>query len=167
MAQQHPTIEFEDVPLDEVRRMSHGAWMNPEISNALKQNIQFLGNAATHLTILDGAIPTTGNNDILRHFADSRHLVQEFPSRSRNYLGLELIFVGLFDQIFNSADQTDDDVCLRLQDESPTCSHRHILLLDHSHLLTSVSKIRGALYLRYRSSFRRSPWFLELSLRCS
>jgi hypothetical protein len=137
MAQRHPTIACEDVPLDEVRRMSHGAWMNSGISNALKQNIQFLGNAATHLTILDGAIPTTGNNDILRHFADSRHLIQEFPSRSRNYLGLELI----------SADQTDDDVCLRLQDESPTCSHRHILFLDHSHLLTSVSKIRGALYL--------------------
>jgi hypothetical protein len=39
MAQQLPIIEFEDVPLDEARRMSRGPRMNPERYNALQQKI--------------------------------------------------------------------------------------------------------------------------------
>jgi hypothetical protein len=39
MAQQSPTIEFEDVPLDEARSMSRGPWMNPQLYHALKQKI--------------------------------------------------------------------------------------------------------------------------------
>jgi len=35
-------IEFEDVPLDEARRMSRGPRMNPELYNALKQKSQAL-----------------------------------------------------------------------------------------------------------------------------
>jgi hypothetical protein len=60
MAQLHPTIQCDDVPLDEARRMSRGPRMTPEISNALKQNSQYSGNAATRVTISDGAKPTTG-----------------------------------------------------------------------------------------------------------
>jgi hypothetical protein len=37
MAQQPPTIEFEDIPLHEARRMSRGPRMNPEFYNALKE----------------------------------------------------------------------------------------------------------------------------------
>jgi hypothetical protein len=37
MIQQSPTIEIEDVPLDEARKMSRGPRMDPELYNALKQ----------------------------------------------------------------------------------------------------------------------------------
>jgi hypothetical protein len=41
VAQQSPTIEFEDVPLDESRRM------NPDLSHALTAKIPSLGTTAT------------------------------------------------------------------------------------------------------------------------
>jgi hypothetical protein len=47
MAQRSPTIEFEDVPLDEARRMSRGPRMNPELSHALTQSIPSLDDAVT------------------------------------------------------------------------------------------------------------------------
>ncbi len=42
MADPSSPIEFEDVPLDEARRMGRGPRMNPELYNALKQKIQSL-----------------------------------------------------------------------------------------------------------------------------
>ena len=41
MADPSSPIEFEDIPLDEARRMSCGPRMDPERYHALKENIQF------------------------------------------------------------------------------------------------------------------------------
>jgi hypothetical protein len=46
MAQRPPITEFEDIPLDEARRLCRGHRMNPELYNALKQNIQSPDNTA-------------------------------------------------------------------------------------------------------------------------
>ena len=39
MADPSSPIEFEDVPLDEARKMGRGPRMDPEIYHALKENI--------------------------------------------------------------------------------------------------------------------------------
>jgi hypothetical protein len=70
VAHQPPTIEFEDVPLDEARRMSRGPRMNPEIYNALKQKIRSLDTTATHMPLPEGTNPTTMKNRILRVAAE-------------------------------------------------------------------------------------------------
>jgi hypothetical protein len=41
--QQPLTIACDDVPLDDARRISRGACLDPELSHALKQNIQAAG----------------------------------------------------------------------------------------------------------------------------
>jgi hypothetical protein len=69
VAQQSPTIEFEDVPLDESRRM------NPDLSHALTAKIPSLGTTATRLTLPDGTTPTTMKNRILRVAAALKILV--------------------------------------------------------------------------------------------
>jgi hypothetical protein len=46
MAEQPPSIQFEDVPLDQARRMGRGPRMNPELYHALKQKIQSLEDTA-------------------------------------------------------------------------------------------------------------------------
>jgi hypothetical protein len=66
MAQQPPTITFEDIPLAQARTMSRGPRMDPELYDALKGKIQSLDNAATRLTIPEGTSPTTMKNRILR-----------------------------------------------------------------------------------------------------
>jgi hypothetical protein len=70
MAQRSPTIEFEDVPLDEARRMTRGPRMDPELYHALKGKIQSLANTASRLTIPEGTNPTTMKNRILRMAAE-------------------------------------------------------------------------------------------------
>jgi hypothetical protein len=70
MAQQSPIIEFEDVPLDEARRMSRGPRMDPELYQALKEKIESLDNTATRLTIPEGTSPTTMRKRILRVAAE-------------------------------------------------------------------------------------------------
>ena len=70
MAKRPPTIEFEDVPLDEGRRMSRGPRMNPELYHALTQHIQSLDNTATRMRLPDGTRPTTMKNCILRVAAE-------------------------------------------------------------------------------------------------
>ncbi len=66
MAQQPSTHEFQDVPLDEARRMSRGPRMDPELYNALKGKIQSLNTTATRIVLPDGTNPTTMQNRILR-----------------------------------------------------------------------------------------------------
>jgi hypothetical protein len=70
MAQQLPTIQFEDIPIEEARRMSRGPRMNPELYNALKQKIQSLDTTAIRMPLLDGTSPTTMKNRILRVAAE-------------------------------------------------------------------------------------------------
>jgi hypothetical protein len=57
MGQGAPTIESEDVPLDEARRMSRGPRIDPELYGALKQNIQSLENTATRMPLPGGHKP--------------------------------------------------------------------------------------------------------------
>jgi hypothetical protein len=59
MPQRPPTVEFDDVPLDEARRLSQGPRMDPELYHALKQNIQSLDNNATHGTLPEDTNPTS------------------------------------------------------------------------------------------------------------
>jgi hypothetical protein len=70
MASQNPTIEFEDVPLDEARRMSRGPHMAPELYHALKERIQTLNTTAARLTVPEGTSLTTMKHRILRVAAE-------------------------------------------------------------------------------------------------
>jgi hypothetical protein len=70
LAQRSPTIESEDVLLDEARRMSRGPRIDPELSYALKENVQSLDTIATRMLLPDGTSPTTMNNRILRVAAE-------------------------------------------------------------------------------------------------
>jgi hypothetical protein len=72
MAQQLPPIHFEDIPLDEARRMGRGPRMNPELYYAFKEKIESLRNSATRITIPEGTRPTTMKNRILRISAELR-----------------------------------------------------------------------------------------------
>jgi hypothetical protein len=65
-----PTIAFEDVPLDEARRISRGPWMNPALYHTLKQKIQSLDNTATRMPLPEGIHPTTMRICILRVAAE-------------------------------------------------------------------------------------------------
>jgi precorrin-4 methylase len=66
MAQQPPPIHFEDIPLDEARRIGRGPRMDPALYQALKENIQSLDNTATRITLPEGTSPTTMKNRLLR-----------------------------------------------------------------------------------------------------
>lgn len=70
MAQQPPPIHFEDIPLDQARRMGRGPRIDPELYNALRQKIQSLGNTATRITLPEGTNATTMKNRILRVAAE-------------------------------------------------------------------------------------------------
>ena len=70
MADSSSPIEFEDVPLDEARRMGRGPRMDPELYNTLKQKIQSLDTTATRMSLPEGASPTTMKNRILRIAAE-------------------------------------------------------------------------------------------------
>jgi hypothetical protein len=59
MAQQRPTIHFEDVPMDEARPMGRGPRMDPGLYQAFKAKIQSLDGTAARLTIPDGTSPAT------------------------------------------------------------------------------------------------------------
>jgi hypothetical protein len=70
MAQRPPTIEFEDVPLDEARRMSRGPRMDAELYEALKEKIQALNTTAARMTLPEGTSSNTMKNRILRVAAE-------------------------------------------------------------------------------------------------
>jgi hypothetical protein len=70
MAQRSPTIEFEDVPLDEARRMTCGPCMDPELYHTLKEKLQALNTTATRMTLPEGTSPSTMKNRILRVAAE-------------------------------------------------------------------------------------------------
>jgi precorrin-4 methylase len=72
MAEQPPSIQFEDVPLEEARRMGRGPRMDPELYHAFKEKIQSLDNTATRITIPEGTSPTTMKNRLLRVAAELR-----------------------------------------------------------------------------------------------
>jgi len=66
MAEQPPNFQFEDVPLEEARRITRGPRMDPRLSHALKDKIQSLDTTATRMPLPDGTSPNTMKNCILR-----------------------------------------------------------------------------------------------------
>jgi hypothetical protein len=66
MADQSSLIHFEDIPLDEARRMGRGPWIDPALYRALQQKLQSLDNIAARMTIPEGTSPTTMKSRILR-----------------------------------------------------------------------------------------------------
>jgi hypothetical protein len=66
MAQQPPAITFEDIPLEEARRIGRGPRMDPTLYQAFKEKIQSLDNTATRITLPEGTSSTTLKNRILR-----------------------------------------------------------------------------------------------------
>jgi hypothetical protein len=70
MAEQPPSFQFEDVPLDEARRMSRGPRTDPQLYQELRTRIQSLADQAVRMTIPDGTNPTTMKTRILRVAAE-------------------------------------------------------------------------------------------------
>jgi hypothetical protein len=70
MADPSSPMEFEDVPLEEARRMSRGPRMNPELYRARKEKIQSLDTTATRVATPNDTSPTTMKNRILRVAAE-------------------------------------------------------------------------------------------------
>jgi len=66
MAEQPPNFQFEDVPLEEARRITRGPRMDPRLSHTLKDKIQSLDTTATRMPLPDGTSPNTMKNRILR-----------------------------------------------------------------------------------------------------
>ena len=66
MAQQPPLIEFEDVPLDEARRMGRGPRMEPMLYDTLRQKIQALSSEAVRIHLGPEIRPERMRNYILR-----------------------------------------------------------------------------------------------------
>jgi hypothetical protein len=70
MADDSSPITFEDIPLDEARRMGRGPRMDPQLYYELKTRIPALSTQAVHMTIPEGTSPTTMKNRILRVAAE-------------------------------------------------------------------------------------------------
>lgn len=66
MAEPLPPIQFEDIPLDEARRMGRGPRIDPQLYQELKTRIRSLSSQAVHMTIPEGTSPTTMKNRIVR-----------------------------------------------------------------------------------------------------
>ena len=70
MAEQSPSIQFEDVPLEEARRMGRGPRMDPALYRAFKEKIQSLDNMATRIMLPERTSQTTMKNRLLRVAAE-------------------------------------------------------------------------------------------------
>jgi hypothetical protein len=62
MAQQPPTIEFEDIPLEDARKIGRGSRMDPALYHALRTKLQMLTTQAVRMPIPDGTSPATMKN---------------------------------------------------------------------------------------------------------
>jgi hypothetical protein len=54
MAEHRPSIQFEDVPLEEARRMGRGPRMDPQLYQELRSRMQSLSDQAVRMAIPDG-----------------------------------------------------------------------------------------------------------------
>jgi len=66
MADQAPSFQFEDVPLDEARRMGRGPRMEPMLYDTLRHKIQSLSSEATRIRLGPEITPQRMKNYILR-----------------------------------------------------------------------------------------------------
>jgi hypothetical protein len=81
MADQSSPIEFEDVPLDEARRMGRGPRMEPMLYDTLRHKIQALSSEATRIRLGPEITPQRMKNYILRmaHDLDVPVTVRRVP----------------------------------------------------------------------------------------
>jgi hypothetical protein len=70
MADRSSLITFDDIPLDEARRMGRGPRMDPQLYQELRTRIQTLSDRAVRMTLPNGTNPTTMKNRILRVAAE-------------------------------------------------------------------------------------------------
>jgi hypothetical protein len=66
MAEQPPNFQFEDVPLDEARRMGRGPRMEPMLYDTLRHKIQSLSSEATRIRLGPEITPQRMKNYLLR-----------------------------------------------------------------------------------------------------
>jgi hypothetical protein len=66
MAELPSPIQFEDIPIDEARRMGRGPRMDPQLYQELKTRIPALSSHAVQMSVPEGTSPTTMKNRILR-----------------------------------------------------------------------------------------------------
>jgi hypothetical protein len=66
MAEQSSPLQFEDVPLDEARRMGRGPRMEPMLYETLKQKIQSLSSEAVRIHLEPEITPQRMKNYLLR-----------------------------------------------------------------------------------------------------
>jgi hypothetical protein len=66
MAQQSPSIEFEDIPLEQARRMGRGPRMEPLLYDTLRKKIQSLTDEAARIRFGPEIRPERMKNYILR-----------------------------------------------------------------------------------------------------
>ena len=100
MAKQPSGFQFEDVPLDEARRMSRGPRIDSELDQELRIRIQLRSDQAARLPIGDGVSPTTMKNRILRVACEVN-----FPVTIRRVSG-GLLFWRSTDEDFQRARET-------------------------------------------------------------
>jgi hypothetical protein len=81
MADQPSSFQFEDVPLDEARRMGRGPRMEPMLYDTLRQKIQSLSSEATRIRLGPEITPQRMKNYILRlaHDLDVPVTVRRVP----------------------------------------------------------------------------------------
>jgi hypothetical protein len=72
MAEPLSPIQFEDIPIDEARRMGRGPRMDPQLYQELKTRLTALSSHAVQMTIPEGISPATMKNRILRVAAELR-----------------------------------------------------------------------------------------------
>jgi hypothetical protein len=70
MAEQPPSFQFEEVPLEEARRMGRGPRMDPELYQELRTRIQALSDQAVRMMIPDRISQSTMKTRILRVAAE-------------------------------------------------------------------------------------------------
>jgi hypothetical protein len=66
MADQAPSFQFEDVPLEDARRMGPGPRMEPMLYDTLRQKIQALSSEATRIRLGPEITPQRMKNYLLR-----------------------------------------------------------------------------------------------------
>jgi hypothetical protein len=66
MTSQDALIQFEDVPMDEARRMGRGPRIDPILYQALKNKIRALDGTAARLTLPDSTSPATMKHRLRR-----------------------------------------------------------------------------------------------------
>ena len=66
MADQAPSVPFEDVPVDEARRMGRGPRMEPMLYDTLRQKIRSLSTEATRIHLGPEITPQRMKNYLLR-----------------------------------------------------------------------------------------------------